>query len=289
MLQEPLSRAIHLARWVALAVLVGMISGVLSAAFIESLNWATNTRNANDWIVFTLPLAGLVVGASYHYLGRGLERGSNLLVDQIHSHSEWIPFRLTPLIFGASVVSHLAGGSTGREGAALQLAAGATDPISRRLGLAPADRSIMLVVAIAGGFGSVFGVPFAGAIFALEVQRIGRVRYEALVPAFVASLVGNSVVRGLGVEHTHYPHMVSSWTGFDLTKVALFGLIAGLIALAFVRLTHFIKDTMKRIVSWYPARPMVGGVVLAILIVAFGWRDYQGLSIPLLLLSLIHI
>ena len=283
MLQEPLSRAIHLARWVALAVLVGIISGVLSAAFIESLNWATNTRTSNDWIVFTLPLAGLLVGASYHYLGRGLERGSNLLVDQIHSHSEWIPFRLTPLIFAASVVSHLAGGSTGREGAALQLAAGATDPISRRLGLDPADRSLMLITAIAGGFGSVFGVPFAGAVFALEVQRIGRVRYEALVPAFVASLVGNSVVRALGVEHTHYPHFVGSWTGFDLTKVAIFGLIAGLIALGFVRLTHLIKDTMKKYVSWYPARPMIGGVILAVLIVACGWRDYQGLSIPLLL------
>jgi H+/Cl- antiporter ClcA len=284
MLQEPLSRAIHLARWVALAVLVGSISGVLSAAFIESLDWATNTRTSNDWLVFTLPLAGLVVGASYHYLGRGLERGSNLLVDQIHSHSEWIPFRLTPLIFAASVVSHIAGGSTGREGAALQLAAGATDPISRRLGLNPADRSIMLITAIAGGFGSVFGVPFAGAVFALEVQRIGRVRYEALVPAFVASFVGNQVVLALGVEHTHYPHIIGdSFSGATIFKVIAFGLIAGLIALGFVRLTHLIKDTMKKYVSWYPARPMIGGVILAVLIVACGWRDYQGLSIPLLL------
>ena len=284
MLQEPLSRAIHLARWVALAVLVGIISGVLSAAFIESLNWATDTRNANDWIIFTLPLAGLLVGASYHYLGRGLERGSNLLVDQIHSHSEWIPFRLTPLIFGASVVSHLAGGSTGREGAALQLAAGATDPISRRLGLDPADRSIMLITAIAGGFGSVFGVPFAGAVFALEVQRIGRVRYEALVPAFVASFVGNEVVLALGVEHTHYPRIIGdSFSGSTIFQVILFGLVAGVIALAFVRLTHLIKDTMKKYVSWYPARPMIGGIVLAVLIVACGWRDYQGLSIPLLI------
>lgn len=283
MLQEPLGRAIHLARWVALAVVVGIISGALSAAFIESLNWATDTRNANDWIVFTLPLAGLLVGASYHYLGRGLERGSNLLVDQIHSHSEWIPFRLTPLIFGASVISHVAGGSTGREGAALQLAAGATDPISRRLGLDPADRSIMLITAIAGGFGSVFGVPFAGAIFALEVQRIGRVRYEALVPAFVASFVGNEIVLALGIEHTHYPHIVGdSFSGSTIFKVIILGLVAGVIALVFVRLTHFIKNTMKKYVTWYPARPMIGGVVLAILIVACGWRDYQGLSIPLL-------
>ena len=282
MFKEPLSRATHVARWVALAFLIGVLSGLLSAAFIEALEWATDTRTTRDWLVLTLPLAGLIVGCSYHYLGRGLERGSNLIIDQIHSHSEWIPLRLTPIIFGASVLSHVAGGSTGREGAALQLAAGVTDPISKKLGFNPADRSIMLIAAIAGGFGSVFGVPVAGAVFALEVQRVGRVRYEALVPAFVASFVGDAVVRGLGVEHTHYPHMPKiDWSTSMAWKVVLFGLIGGLIALAFVRLTHFIKDTVKKYVAWYPARPVIGGVLLAVLILAFGWRDYSGLSIPL--------
>ena len=282
MFKEPLSRATHVARWVALAFVIGVLSGLLSAAFIEALNWATDKRESNNWLVYTLPLAGLLVGCSYHYLGRGLERGSNLIIDQIHSHSEWIPLRLTPLIFGASVISHVAGGSTGREGAALQLAAGVTDPISKRLGFNPADRSLMLVAAIAGGFGAVFGVPVAGAVFALEVQRVGRVRYEALVPAFVASFVGDAVVRGLGVTHTHYPNMPDiAWSASMAWKVALFGLIGGLIAMLFVHLTRFIKDNLKKYVAWYPARPVVGGVVLAILILSFGWRDYSGLSIPL--------
>jgi H+/Cl- antiporter ClcA len=282
MFKEPLSRATHVARWVALAFVIGVLSGLLSAAFIEALNWATNTRESNDWLIYTLPLAGLLVGCSYHYLGRGLERGSNLIIDQIHSHSEWIPLRLTPLIFGASVISHVAGGSTGREGAALQLAAGVTDPISKRLGFNPADRSLMLIAAIAGGFGAVFGVPVAGAVFALEVQRVGRVRYEALVPAFVASFVGDAVVRGLGVTHTHYPNMPEvAWSVSMAWKVALFGLIGGLIAMLFVHITRFIKDSLKKYIAWYPARPVVGGVVLAILILSFGWRDYSGLSIPL--------
>ena len=282
MFKEPLSRATHVARWVALAFVIGVLSGLLSAAFIKALNWATDTRESNNWLVYTLPLAGLLVGCSYHYLGRGLERGSNLIIDQIHSHSEWIPLRLTPLIFGASVISHVAGGSTGREGAALQLAAGVTDPISKRLGFNPADRSLMLVAAIAGGFGAVFGVPVAGAVFALEVQRVGRVRYEALVPAFVASFVGDAVVRGLGVTHTHYPNMPDiAWSVSMAWKVALFGLIGGLIAMLFVHLTRFIKDSLKKYIAWYPARPVVGGVVLAILILSFGWRDYSGLSIPL--------
>jgi len=284
MFSEPLGRARHVARWVALAVVVGVLSGLLSAAFLESLDWATNTRNSNDWLVFTLPVAGLIVGALYHYVGRGLERGTNLIIDQIHSHSQWVPFRLTPLIFGASVISHVAGGSTGREGAALQFAAGVTDPISKKLKLPPADRSLMLITAIAGGFGSVFGVPVTGAVFALEVQRVGRVRYDALVPAFVASFIGDAVVRGLGVHHTHYPLFPSvDWNWATGGRVAAFGLIAGLVALLFVQLTHTVKKVGAKYISWYPARPLVGGIILAVLVLACGWGDYQGLSIPLAL------
>ena len=284
MFSEPLGRARHVARWVALAVVVGVLSGLLSAAFLESLDWATNTRNSNDWLVFTLPVAGLIVGALYHYVGRGLERGTNLIIDQIHSHSQWVPFRLTPLIFGASVISHVAGGSTGREGAALQFAAGVTDPISKKLKLPPADRSLMLITAIAGGFGSVFGVPVTGAVFALEVQRVGRVRYDALVPAFVASFIGDAVVRGLGVHHAHYPLFPSvDWNWATGGRVAAFGLIAGLVALLFVQLTHTVKKVGAKYISWHPARPLVGGIILAVLVLACGWRDYQGLSIPLAL------
>jgi H+/Cl- antiporter ClcA len=276
------ARATSVVRWIALASIVGVLSGLLSGAFIEALQWATDTRSTYTWLVYTLPLAGFIVGASYHYLGRGLERGSNLLIEEIHRQSEWIPLRLTPLIFGASVVSHVAGGSVGREGAALQLAAGVTDPISRRLGLSPADRSLMLIAAIAGGFGSVFGVPVAGAVFALEVQRVGRVRYEALVPAFVASFVGHAVVRQMGVDHTHFPTLANVSLTPTLTwQLVLFGFIAGLIALGFTRTTHFIRGALNKFVSWYPLRPVIGGAVLAVLVLVCDWRDYQGLSMQL--------
>jgi H+/Cl- antiporter ClcA len=282
MVTEPLNRARHLARWVALAVVVGALSGVLSAAFLESLDWATDTRTAHDWLVWTLPLAGLSVGLAYHYLGRGLERGTNLVIDQIHSNSEWIPLRLTPLIFVASVVSHVAGGSTGREGAALQFAAGVTDPISKRLKLNNHDRSIMLVTAIAGGFGSVFGVPVAGAVFAMEVQKVGRMRYEALIPAFVASFIGDVVVQNFGINHTHYPVFPTiDLTWSTAARVVMFGVISGLVAMLFVHATRTVKSVAARVISWAPARPMIGGVLIAALVLVFGWRDYQGLSVPL--------
>lgn len=282
MVRASLDRLTHVGRWVVLSSFVGATAGILSAAFIEALDWTTDMRGENKWLLLLLPLAGLVVGSAYHYLGKGLERGSNLLIDQIHEHSEWIPVRMSVLIFACSVITHLFGGSSGREGAALQLAAGATDPISKRLGLNEHDRSIMLITAIAGGFGSVFGVPVTGAVFALEVQRVGQVRYEAIIPAFVASIVGDAVVRALGVHHTHFPALPGfGWSATIAWQLAVLGVIAGLVAMSFVFLTHTVRDTMNKFVAWYPARPMIGGVIVAALMLAFGWRDYSGLSVHL--------
>lgn len=275
-------RISHLVRWVVLAIPVGIVSGALSAGFIRSLDWATETRSARDWIIWLLPAAGLAVGAAYTYLGPGLERGSNLVIEQIHTRDRPIPLRLVPLIFGASVASHLGGASVGREGAAVQLAAGAADPFARILRLSPPERSLLLVTAVAAGFGSVFGVPVAGAVFALEVQRVGRVRYEALVPAFVASFIGDATTRGLGIDHTHYSTFIApNWDLSTAWRTVLLGVAAGLVALAFSGAVHTVKKAMTKLVYWPPLRPALGGVVIAVLVVALDWRDYQGLSLQL--------
>lgn len=281
-LRDARLRALHLIRWTAIALPVGVVAGLLSASFLWSLDRATEWRGAREWTVWLLPLAGLVVGWTYHRLGRGLERGSSLVIERMHDHASPIPFRLVPLIFGTSVVSHLAGASVGREGAALQLAAGAADPLGRGLRFGVADRSLLVVAAVAAGFGSVFGAPIAGAVFALEVQRAGRVRYEALVPAFCASIVGDATVRGLGIEHTGWPVLVpADWSAGLVLRVAVLGLVAGLVALTFTAIVHAVRDVLARFVSWYPARPLSAGVLLAFVILATDWRDYQGLSIPL--------
>jgi H+/Cl- antiporter ClcA len=119
-------------------------------------------------------------------------------------------------------------------------------------------------------------------VFALEVQRVGRVRYEALVPAFVASFVGDAVVRQLGIDHTYFPTIANVSLTPTLTwQIALFGFIAGGIAWCFSQVTHLVRDTLKKYVMWYPLRPMIGGVVLAVLVLFCDWRDYQGLSFQL--------
>jgi H+/Cl- antiporter ClcA len=271
----------QLGRWIALGAASGALAGVASWVFLESLDWATETRIEQAWLVWMLPVAGLVIGLVHHRLGGRAVHGNLLLLDEIHEPTEWVPRRMAPLVYVGTVTSHLVGASVGREGAALQMSGSLTDAMSRALRLRPETRRLLLIVALAGGFGSVFGVPLAGTVFALEVQARGRVRYEALVPALTASLVGHLVVRGLGHEHANYPILLPDVDVWLTVKVAAAGLAFGVAAAAFIELVHGARLVVGRLLPSMPARPMIGGFATVALMALFG-RDYLGLSLPLI-------
>jgi H+/Cl- antiporter ClcA len=277
----------HLLRWVVLGAVVGVLAGLSSAVFLEALHWATETREGHPWLLFLLPLAGFAVGFAYHYGGGRSVEGNNLIIDEIHDPKAWVPRRMAPLVFIGTVLTHLFGGSAGREGTALQMSGSLTDAFSRAARIARVDRRLLLIAALAGGFGAVFGVPLAGFVFALEVQAVGRIRYDAIVPALTASLVGDLVVRGLGVHHRAVPAIGEvDLTALLLLKVLLAGLLFGATALAFSELTHGIKSVFRSTVRWAPARPLIGGFLVIALTYVVGTRDYLGLSLPLISQSL---
>jgi H+/Cl- antiporter ClcA len=273
---------IHLLRWVVLGAIVGVLAGLSSAAFLEALDWATDTRLDHPNLLYLLPVGGLIIGIIYLYLGGRSAGGNSLIIEEIHEPTAWVPRRMAPLVFGGTVVTHLLGGSAGREGTAIQMSGSLTDLFSRVVRLKPADRRLMLIAALAGGFGAVFGVPLAGCVFALEVQSVGRMRYDALVPALSASLVGDLVVRGLGVTHTPLPQLGKVHLTVALTaKVALAGVAFGVASLAFTELTHLVRR-VAAVVSWAPLRTAIGGVAIILLTLVVGNRDYLGLSVPLI-------
>lgn len=277
----------HLLRWVGLGSVVGVLAGLASAGFLEALAWATRTREGQPWLLFGLPLAGFAVGLAYHYGGGRAAGGNNLIIDEIHDPQAWVPRRMAPLVLAGTVATHLCGGSAGREGTALQMAGSLTDGFARLARMVAADRRLLLIAAIAGGFGSVFGVPLAGCVFALEVQAVGRLRYDAIVPAMTASLVGDQLVRALGVAHTPVPTLDEVHLDPVLVaKVLVAGLAFGAVALLFTELTHGLKRAFAARVRWAPARPLVGGLAVIALAYAAGTRDYLGLSLPLVTRSL---
>ncbi len=286
-LREQADLLTHLVKWVVLGAITGGLAGLSSAGFLWTLDRVTDFRLDHEWMLWLLPLAGLGIGLVYHYAGGGSAEGNNLILDEIHEPRAWVPKRMAPLVYAGTLVTHLFGGSAGREGTALQMAGSLTDAASRILRLGRGDRRIMLIAALAGGFGAVFGVPIAGCVFGLEVQSVGRLRYDALVPALSASVVGDLVVRGVGIHHGAYPALGSLHvTVALLAKVALAGLVFGFAALLFAELTHGIKRVFEAWVAWPPLRPFIGGVMIVVLTFLAGNRDYNGLSLPLVTRSL---
>lgn len=277
---------LHLIGITALAVVVGAVSGLGSWALFEALDAATSTRLDADWLVWLLPVAAFALGVAYRYVGADANKGTSLVITESLAPSDDgterapnVPARIAPMIFGATYIAQLTGASVGREGAALQIAGSAVSTLLRPLRLPAHELRLMLIAAMAGAFGGAFGVPVAGAIFALEVQRTGRIRYEALAPALAASVTADYVVEGLGRSTP----MIALPVDLDVAvvlKLVVVGVLAGLAARAFIVSLHAIKSASRRLVVWAPARPVIGAVATLALMGLFG-RDYLGLSLPL--------
>ena len=271
------------AKWIALGAVVGVLSGSASALFLTLLTAATRIFSANPILIFALPLAGFVVGYIYWRYGGVASLGNSLVIAEIHAQTQRVPFRMGPFVLVGTVITHLFGGSAGREGTAIQMGASLADTVRRLLNLGAADRRLLLAAGVSGGFASVFGTPAAGFVFGLEVPSAGRIRHEGALPCLVAALVGDLTTRAWGVGHSHYPRLIApDMDALLLAKVALASLAFGLAALAFVRLTDLIKPQFRTRVAWPPLRPVVGGLIVIGLTLVVGSTDYNGLSLPLI-------
>lgn len=279
----------NLLRWTALIMPVSIAVGLLVALFLWLLELATQARWANLWLIFFLPFAGIVITLVYRQFGKNSDAGNNLIMDEIHKPGGGVPARMTPLILLTTVMTHLFGGSAGREGTAVQMGGSISSLFAKWYKLKSDDKRILLMCGMAGGFGAVFGTPITGAIFALEVLTIGRIKYDALIPCLIASVIANITCISGGIPHTHYTmqfhgsgDQILSFIPFDLLlilKVILAGVAFGFVGFFFAELMHFIKERSNFYVKPKWLIPVLGASLVIGISYLIGSFDYIGLGV----------
>lgn len=289
---EQIKIARHLLYWSALVIPVSFVTGSLVALFLWLLDLATVTRWNHLWLIFLLPLAGILISYLYRTYGKNADAGNNLIMDEIHKPGGGVPARMTPFVLFSTIVTHLFGGSAGREGTAVQMGGSISSLFSKWYKLKHSDKRLLLMCGMAAGFGAVFGTPIAGAVFAMEVLAIGRIKYDALIPCFIASVLADITCAAYGIHHTHY-HIsflseikdTNRWLpflSFDfllLMKVIIAGVLFGLAGYLFAETSHFIKDASAKYVRIKWMIPVAGAALVISISYALGTFDYLGLGV----------
>ena len=185
-------------KWIIFSILSGLLIGMVGIAFYFGMTWVTDTRTAYPWLIFFLPLGGIMIILLYHLLHDEKDTGTNLVLSAIHSGDE-IPLRMAPLIFISTLITHLFGGSAGREGAALQFGASLGNWLGRKIHLNESDKRIMTLAGMSAAFAALFGTPMAAALFPMEVISVGIMYYAALVTCVLSAFIGEriSILMGL--------------------------------------------------------------------------------------------
>ena len=268
-------------KWLACLAVIAALIGSSAALFLWGLDAATRQRLATPWLIWLLPLAGVAMGFYHRHLGKHVSSGNHVILGSVHKDGPEIPFALAPSILITTVVTHLFGGSAGREGTAVQMGAAIAAGFGKFFAGSRTAGTLLVFCGIAGGFGAVFGTPFAGAVFALEFLG-NRVVSPKLIPCLMTALAADHVCRAWGIIHTPYPaiwlgHSPSAWLVIAL-KLALLAVIVALVCRLFVSSFH---RTARKFREWFPheaVRAGVGGVMIIALFLLCGTSDYLGLG-----------
>ena len=276
-------------KWLFITIMTAGLIGSATACFLIALDFVTIWRTNHIWVVNFLPLIGLGIGFAYHYFGADAKKGNDLILE-IHQATETtstksssiksIPLIMAPLVFISSLLTHLGGGSAGREGTAVQIGGAIADQFTSIFKLSSAERKTILIMGVSAGFAAVFGTPFAAAIFALEIMSFRKVKFENIIPSFAAAFGAHYICLAWMVKHTVYSiDIIPCITISTISWTMLAGLIFGLAAFLFIYTGKFFEALFSKI-KFEPMRPFIGGIIIALFIVVANSTKYIGLGIP---------
>lgn len=265
-----------LLKWLAIGTCIGLIVGAVSSLFGHALVWASDFRAQYPQIILALPLAGLLIVFLYKFFKDENDKGTNMVISSIHS-STGIPFRMAPLIFVSTVLTHLCGGSAGREGAAIQLGGSIANRLGRIIRLNENDQHIIIMCGMSAGFSALFGTPMAASIFSLEVISIGIMHYSALVPCVTAAMIAHFVADFLKVPpETFTVAEIPAMNPVIFFKIVILAALIGGVSILFCIILHTAEHLYKKFIRNSYIRILVAGCIIVLLAAILRTDFYLG-------------
>ncbi|MEG0345846.1 MAG: chloride channel protein [Erysipelotrichaceae bacterium] len=269
-------------RWLVFSCLVGLIVGHVGVVFHLVIEFVTSIRFDHPGIIYLLPLSGILIVFAYHRCGHYNPRGTDLVISSIRS-DERIPLRMAPLIFFSTIITHLFGGSAGREGAALQIGASISSYLGKLLRLDEKDKKIITMCGMSACFAALFGTPITSAIFAMEVVSVGIMHYAAIVPCIFAAFIGSSVALYYNILPYHFLIDIIPTISFSLIiKVLIIAIICAFVSILFCLMLHKASEIFSRNFPDAYLRIIVGGVLIITLSVLLNTYDYTGAGMDII-------
>lgn len=270
---------ISIVKWLILATLVGIISGLATAVFLKLLNYSIKQLEQFPYYFLSLP-GGLFISALLiKYLApEAGGQGTDKVIEAVHKYSGKIKIRVVPVKLLATIVTIATGGSAGKIGPCAQIGGGLASLLADLLHFPPTDRKKIVICGISAGFAAVFGTPIAGAIFGVEVLFVGSILYEVLLPSFVAGLVSYQVALRMGITYFHTPLIFTpSFSESFFMEVIISGIYFGICSFIFIEIFHYFMNFSNRLLLDLPSQGVIGGLVLSILSLIFSTK-YLGLG-----------
>lgn len=269
-------------RWIIFAITTGLFVGLFGVLFVKCLSFATDFREAHPQIIFALPFAGIVIVWLYEFFHYKNDKGTNLVISTIHAESE-IPIKMAPLIFISTILTHLFGGSAGREGAALQLGGSIGNQLGRWFHLDERDTRVIIMCGMSAAFSAIFGTPMAAAIFALEVVSVGVMYYAALVPCVFSSLVASMFANTMEIDpETFVVYGVTEFHIRSFALMTLLGICCALLSIIFCKMLHTTGDLYRKYLVNPYVRIIFSSIIIIVLTMLLGTNEYSGSGIALI-------
>lgn len=262
-------------KWLVLVALMGVIGGTIGAVFHKSLDIVTHAREKNAWLICFLPFAGILITLLYSPFQKRGKLNTNRIIASVEADED-IPLAISPLIFAGTLLTHLFGGSAGREGAALQLGGSIGYNMGRKLGFEKEELRLVVMAGMSAFFSAMFGAPITAAIFSLEVIKTHNVHRKGFLPCVISSVIAYVIARFAGAEGVRYSVPVMDISLSVVAKIVILASLCAFVGILFCLTIKYVSLGMKKLFKNEYLRTIFGSIVIIALAFVLDTTDYNG-------------